>query len=47
MKYTFIVRVAKNIGAVDVSFQNYEEALSYANTLKQNKGEFVCLIECV
>lgn len=45
MKY--IVKVAKNIGAVEVAFNTYQEALSYANTLKQNKGEFVCFIECV
>jgi hypothetical protein len=47
MKYSFIVKVAKNIGAVDMLFENYNEALSYANTLRQNKGEFVCFIECL
>jgi hypothetical protein len=45
MKY--IVKVAKNIGAVDMAYETYAEALSYANTLKQNKGEFVCYIECL
>lgn len=45
MKY--LVKVAKNIGAVDQYFATYEEALSYANTLNQSKGNFVCLIECL
>jgi hypothetical protein len=43
----FIVKVAKNIGALEVSFNTYAEALSYANTLEQNKGKFVCYIECI
>lgn len=47
MNYKFLVKVAKNIGANDVAFKTYKEALSYANTLKQNKGEFVCFIECL
>ena len=47
MKAKFIVKVAQNIGAVEVAFNTYAEALSYANTLEQNKGKFVCYIECL
>ena len=43
MKYT--VKTAKNTGA-EMSYNSWEEALSYANTLEIAYGKFCCYIEC-